>query len=192
MTGYSRLKRRFRACSPRHHPHRWLVVNGVILTWSAFLLVRIFATGGSYVDDDKAAVELHYLIYNIVTCCVWLLEVLLNVLDYNEFFDDGDGGGEAPLMPPPIHDTENATNKMRALWIEGGIAAFFFAESAMAAVHLSRNEVHRQAEGMTMWVIINIVAYIFMVYRLFVDWQTMRQGAKQTELISGLHSTTLV
>lgn len=178
MTAYSKTKRRFRGCSPRYYPHRWLAVNGIILTWSAFLLVQILATGGTYVDDEKAAIEFHYLIYNFVTCGVWLLEVFFNVLDYKKFFDDEvGGGGEAPLMPPLVHEIENATNSRAALWIEGGIAACFFVDSASAAVHLSRNEVHRQAEGMTIWVIINIVAYIFMVYRLFVDWQTMKQGA---------------
>ena len=91
-----------------------------------------------------------------------------------------------------MHEIEIATNKRVALWIEGAIAACFFVDSAVASVHLSRNEVHRQAEGMTIWVIINIVAYAFMVYRLFVDWQMTKQSAKQTELISALHSTTLV
>ncbi|KAL3767894.1 hypothetical protein ACHAW5_010137 [Stephanodiscus triporus] len=186
----SNTKLLLRGCSPRHHPYRWLVVNFVVLTWSLVLLVRIFATKGSYNDKEKTSVELQYLIYNLVTCAVWLVEVFFNALNFNNFFDDEGEGGEGLLQP--AHEIESATEEKIALWIEVVLSAFFFIDSTMAAVHRSRNEIHRQAEGMMVWVFVNMAAYTFMVYRLLVDKQTKKQNAKQTELISALHSTTLV
>ena len=189
----SETKRLLRGGSPRHHPYRWLVVNGVVLSWSVVLLVLIFATNGSYDDSENRAIELHYLVYNFVTSGVWLLEVFFNVLDFNELFDrESEGGGESLLRP--THETESAAKERLALWMEGGLAACFFVDSAAAAVHLSRNEIHVQAGSMTMtiWVLVNMASFAFMVYRLLVDRRNAEQGAKQTELASALHSTTLV
>lgn len=185
-------KRPFRGCSPRYHPYRWLVVNGVVLLWSAVLLVLIFATKGSYDDNETRAIELHYLLYNFVTSGVWLLEVFFNVLDFNEFFDREGERGESLLRP--THETESAAKVKLAIWIEGGLSACFFVDSTAAAVHLSRNEIHVQAGSMTMtiWVFVNMASFAFMVYRMLLDWRTMKQSAKQMELVSALHSTTLV
>ena len=138
------------------------------------------------------AIGLHYVVYNFVTSGVWLLEVFFNVLDFNKFFDREGERGESLLRPTQV--TESAAKVKLAIWIEGGLAACFFADSTAAAVHLSGNEIHVQAGSMTMtiWVFVNMASFAFMVYWLFVDWRTMKQCTKQTELISALHSTTLV
>ena len=67
-------------------------------------------------------------------------------------------------------------------------------DSTAAAAHLSRSEIHVQAGSMTMtiWVFVNMASFAFIVYRLLLDWRTMKQSAKQMELVSALHSTTLV
>eukprot|EP00956_Cyclotella_meneghiniana_P026226 scaffold56180_cov77-Cyclotella_meneghiniana.AAC.7 len=45
-------------------------------------------------------------------------------------------------------------------------------DSAVVAVHLSREEIHREAQGMTIDICLNLLAYGYMVYRQFADMKT--------------------
>lgn len=172
------MKRLLRECSPHYHPYRWLGVNCVILFWSAILLVEILATIGSHNDDEKTGIEWNYLLYNFGACAVWLIEVFFNVLDWRGYFDSREGVGEESLLQP-IQKVERSKRGVIALWIELGFAAYFSIDSTLIVVHLSRKQIHRQAEGMTFDVCLNMVAYAFMVYWQFVDWRESGQNSGQ-------------
>lgn len=173
------------ACSPHHHPHRWLFVNGAIILWSAILLIRICNSAESKDADEKSSVEFNYLIYNFGTCIVWLIEVSLNVLDHKGYFDsDGNednNPGEESLLQP-TQKAERTKREVVALWIEFALAAYFFIDSTTVAVHLTRMQIHRQAKGMTFDICINFAAYGFLVYRQLVDWRASRQNGGQSDI----------
>jgi len=61
------------------------------------------------------------------------------------------------------------------------LAVYFFLDSMAVAVHLSRKQIHRQAEGMTFDVVLTAIAYSYIVYRQYVDWRSNGQGGEQTE-----------
>lgn len=171
-------KRLLRGCSPHHHPHRWLFINSAILIWSFFLLLEILAITGSHDDNERTEVEFQYLLYDFGTCAIWVIEVFFNVLDHKEYLEAGEeGAGEESLLQPATERTERTRKEVTALWIEVVLAVFFFIDSTSVVYHLNRHQIHRQAEGMTFDVVLCVVAYLYMVYRQFVDWRTSGQNS---------------
>lgn len=158
--------------SPHIHPHRWLFVNGSIIVWSGILLALIL---GSDYDDNTTKIELNYLVYNFLTCIVWVAEVFFNLLDYNKHFDDKQAEGETSLLQPRSTETRPKTMKESVtIWVEVALAVYFFADSTTVAAHLSQEQIHREAKGMIIDVCINFAAYSFIVYRQIVDWKAQR------------------
>ena len=101
---------------------------------------------------------------------MWVVEVFFNVLDYRGYFNDYQGEGEASLLQPRQNEHEPKTTKeFIALCLDVALAAYFFADSTTVAVHLSQEQIHREAKGMTLDVCINLFAYSFIVYRQMVD-----------------------
>ncbi|KAL7528408.1 hypothetical protein ACHAWF_002547 [Thalassiosira exigua] len=172
-----------RACSPHHHPQRWFAVNCAVLIWSLVILYGIWYTSDAG-DDDKIIVEWDYLLYNFGACTIWLVEVCFNVLDYKGYFDDGgdEGVGEESLLRPETPPKEERTRgQVIALWVEVALAAYFFVDSTSVAVELTREEIQRYSQGMTLDVCVNMAAYGFIIYRQFVDWRKSDEGNSQAE-----------
>lgn len=166
------MKQLLRECSPHHHPRRWIFVNCSILLWSAFILVGIISTFNSHNDNEKNEAEYSYLLYNFGTCAVWLIEVLFHFLDYRKYFDfDTDEGVNEESLLQPTVKAEKTRREVAALWIEGFFAVLFFVDSTTVALNLSREQIHKQAQGMVFDVVLNMAAYGFMVYRVFDDWR---------------------
>ena len=111
---------------------------------------------------------MNYLIYNFGTCVVWVAEVFFNVLDYKGYFDTW-REGEASLLQPATERAEKTNTEMASIWIEVILALYFFIDSTTVAVHLSQEQIHREAQGMTIDVCINLAAYSFLVYRQISD-----------------------
>jgi hypothetical protein len=128
---------------------------------------------------EKARIECHYLVYNFLTCIVWLIEVSCNALDHKGYFDDAEGNGEErqlQLKPHSLDTTsrvERSKSEVVALWIELALAAYFFLDSTTVAFHQSQEQIHREAKGMTLDLCINIVAYAFLLYRQVVNRKSM-------------------
>ena len=165
-------------CSPHHHPYRWMFVNVVVLLWSMLLLARIINNTETNDANEKGGIEYNYLLYNFATCIIWLIEVTFNVLDHKKYFDPTAGSGGDTLLEQPSHTASRAERTKRevvALWIEFALAAYFFIDSTVVW-HLSREQIHREAKGMTVDVFVNIAGYAFLVYRQFVDWKTSGQN----------------
>ena len=166
-------RRLLRKCSPHRQPHLWLLLNFIILIWSVVLLIRFVGSQ----REEKIYVELQYLIYNFGTCLVWVVEVGLNIFD---FIDSKEGeSGEQSLLQQqqqqqqqqPEHSIAT-TNETLPLWIEFSLAVFFLVNSVGIVFHLTRKEVHHEAKGALVDVLVAVFAYLFMIYRQFVD---MRQ-----------------
>jgi len=114
---------------------------------------------------------LQYLIWNFGTCLVWVLEVGLNLFD---FIDSKEELGENSLLQHTDRSiTNNTQNETLPLWIELSLAIYFLIDSVGIVFHLTRKEVHNSAKGMLFDVVVAVMAYLFLVYRQFVD---MRQS----------------
>uniref|UniRef100_A0A7S4JWV2 Uncharacterized protein n=1 Tax=Odontella aurita TaxID=265563 RepID=A0A7S4JWV2_9STRA len=171
---HARRNRLIRACSPHYHPYRWLVVNCIVHVWSILLLLGIWSITGNHEEEDRATVEFYYLIYNFGTCTIWLVEVFFNVLDYKRC-TEWERFGEESLLQPTQKD-ERTKKEVVALWIEVALAIYFFIDSTCVFDNLNRHQIHRQAEGMTYDVFLNMAAYAYMVYRQVVDYRATGQG----------------
>ena len=172
------MKRVLRGCSPHIHPHRWIVVNSVVLIWSLILINRIRIA--QYDVNEQTEVEFEYLVYNFLTCGVWLIEVTFNVLDHKRYFD-AEGTGEESLLQP-IERRERSKNEVIAIYIELVLAALFFLDSTSVAFHLTRHQIHRQSEGMVVDVCINMLAYSYLIYRQYVDYRATHDGEQEEDL----------
>lgn len=147
-------------------------MNGIVLIWSLFLLLKILATLGTNNDDKQTVIEFEYLVYNFGTCAVWVVEVLFNVLDFKGYFKRDGVEEESPLQPNGDAQTSERTKKeVIALHVEALLAVYFFIDSTIVADNLSRKQIHKEARGMTIDVVINMLAYCYMVHRQFVDWR---------------------
>eukprot|EP00581_Thalassiosira_minuscula_P009563 CAMPEP_0183702706 /NCGR_PEP_ID=MMETSP0737-20130205/725_1 /TAXON_ID=385413 /ORGANISM="Thalassiosira miniscula, Strain CCMP1093" /LENGTH=191 /DNA_ID=CAMNT_0025929361 /DNA_START=266 /DNA_END=841 /DNA_ORIENTATION=+ len=175
-----KLKRLLKEGSPHYHPYRWLVINCTILLWSFILLMRILVTVDNHSENDKTRIEFNYLLYNFLTCIVWFVEVSFNVLDWKGYFESGEGVHEESLLRQ-VPKIERTKRGVVALWIEFGLAAYFFIDATTVAHHLSRHQIHRQAKGMTYDICLNLLAYSYMVYLQFVDWQESRSDGEPME-----------
>ena len=168
-----RLRPCLQACSPHIHPSRWLAINATILLWSVVLLILIYVKRD---EAGKTSVEFEYLIYNFMTCIVWVIEVFFNVLDHRDYFATPgslSGGETSLLQPQPKGRSDQTAQKSSiSIWIQVIFATYFFVDSAVVAVHLSRDQIHRQAQGMTIDICLNLLAYGFMVYRQLADMKT--------------------
>ena len=111
---------------------------------------------------------------NILSIVVWVIEVLFNVLDHKGYFAPSASQGETSLLQPQPegNSDETAQKSSIPILIEVIFATYFFADSAVVAVHLSLDEIHREAEGMTIDICLNLLAYGYMVYRQFADMKT--------------------
>ncbi|KAL3785133.1 hypothetical protein HJC23_013292 [Cyclotella cryptica] len=169
------MKKLFQECTPRYHPYKWIFLNSAILLWSMLFLILILSNTTTENSNEKARIERHYLVYDFVTCIVWLIEVTCNALDHIGFFDDAEddrGESQSKMEPRSCHapnKVERTQSEVVALWIELALAAFFFIDSTTIAFHLSQEQIHRQAKGMTLDLCINIVAYAFLLYRQVVS-----------------------
>ena len=168
------MKSVLRACSPHIHPYRWLVVNSMVLIWSLTLIIQIWtANYNNFANEDITEVEYEYLIYNFSVCFIWLVEVSFNVLDHKGYFEEV--GEEEGLLSQSTYTTERRTkskNEVIAIYIELVLAVLFFIDSTSVALLHTRHEVHRQAEGMTFDVCINMLAYSYLIYRQYADYRT--------------------
>lgn len=154
------------------------------MIWSAILLFKILLRSGNRDDREKTNIEFEYLVYNFGTCGVWVVEVFFNVLDFKEYFERN-GVGEESLLQPATERAEKTRRETVALWIEVVLAVYFFIDSTSVAVHLSREQIHRQAKGMALDVFVNMAAYAFLIYRQFVDWRTSASGHTSNQRSSG-------
>lgn len=174
------MKRVLQACSPHIHPYRWLVVNSMVLIWSLTLIIQIWtANYNNFANEDITEVEYEYLIYNFSVCFIWLVEVSFNVLDHKGYFEEVaeqlEFGEEGLLSQSTITGELRSTkskNEVIAIYIELVLAVLFFIDSTSVALLHTRHEVHRQAEGMTFDVCINMLAYSYLIYRQYVDYRT--------------------
>ena len=167
------MQRCLRGCSPHLHPHRWGVVNSIVLIWSLILGVHVWNTADTHIEDELSAVEREYIIWNFVTCAVWVVEIALNVLDYRGYFDKGGFGESSLLQQPATERKEKTKNELIAMYTEVFLAVYFFLDSCSIAVNLlDRNEVHKYASAMTFDVVIGMIAYTFLVYRQYVDYKS--------------------
>ena len=165
------MKRALRACSPHIHPYRWFVVNSMVLIWSLVLIRQIYAA--NYLADDITEVEYEYLLYNLCTCFIWLIEVLFNVLDHKGYSNSEEQVGEESLLQPTVSERKmKSKSEVIAIYIELVLAAIFFLDSTSVALLHTRHEIHRQATGMTFDVCINMVAYSYLIYRQYVHYRT--------------------
>ena len=180
-----------RECTPRFHPYRWIFLNFAILMWSMIFLIFILNNNTADNSNEKGKIECHYLVYNFVTCIVWLVEVSCNALDHIGYFDDAEGNGEEThlqLKPSSLQlpsRVERSKNEDIALWVELALAAYFFLDSTTIAFHLSREQIHREAKGMTLDLCINIVAYSFLLYRQVMN----RNSTPCNRTVSFEHAT---
>ena len=165
-------KRLLRKFSPHQQPKIWLLINGLILIWSTILFIDVVGTLNEDAEnDEKTYAELQYLIWNFGTCLLWVIEVGLNIFD---FIDSKEELGENSLLQHTDRSiTNNTQNETLPLWIELSLAFYFLIDSVGIVFHLTRKEVHNSAKGMFFDVVVAILAYLFMVYRQFVD---MRQS----------------
>ena len=177
VLGYSQLERlclsssgrRFlRKCSPHRHPESWLIINVAVLIWSIRLVIYIVGTrNDNNENDEKTSVELEYLIYNFGTCTIWAFEVGLNIFDY---IDTKEDGFKSSLLQKPDESVTDAS-QTKPLWIEFTVAVYFVFDSASVVSDLTRNEIHKLSKGMLVDVLINMLAYFYIVYRQFSDWR---------------------
>lgn len=164
-------KRLLRKLTPHRNPESWLVINAIALIWSAVLFTQhVISTLN---DDEKTYVELEYLIYNFALCFVWAIEVGFNIFDYTDTEDIGENS--FLQQQQPSHTTAS-TSETVPLWIELAIALYFL----IASVVVVRKEVHHQANGMVLDVVLNMLAYLYMVYRQFADWRKSNIGQIET------------
>jgi len=148
--------------------HKDGCINAIVLTWSNILVSNIVGTrNDSNENDERTTVELEYLVYNFGTSAIWALEVGLNIFDYT---DTKEEGVEHSLLEQPVHSITNASETI-PLWIEFSLAVYFVIDSAAVVFHLTRKEVHHLANGMLLDVVINMLAYFYLVYRQFADWR---------------------
>jgi hypothetical protein len=117
-------------------------------------------------NNDKTPVQLEYLIYNFGTCVVWALEVGLKIFDY---IDSKKEDTECSLLYQPTQSNTD-TSETKPLWIEFTLAVYFLIDSARVVGHLSRKEIQKLSKGMLYNVVLNMVAYLYLVYRQFIDW----------------------
>ena len=143
----------------------------MVLIWSLVLIRQIYAA--NYLADDITEVEYEYLLYNLCTCFIWLIEVCFNVLDYKGYFNSEEQVGEESLLQPTISERKTKSkSEVIAIYIELVLAAIFFLDSTSVALLHTRHEIHRQATGMTFDVCINMVAYSYLIYRQYVHYRT--------------------
>ena len=162
------MERLLRECSPHHNPCGWFFVNCLILLWSVILLVVIIydVSSNSDTEDEITNVEFNYLIYNFGTSAVWLIETAFNILDYKGCFgSSGEEDNETSLLLRPGEKSEKTRAQAMALWIEVALAVCFFIDSCAVAFHLSRRQIHRQAQGMTIDLCLNMASYGYQVSR---------------------------
>lgn len=151
--------------SPTLHPQRWFAINCMVLAWSAFLFVRVLAV----VDrKEKAGVELHYLLYNIVVTGVWLVESVANFLDY-KFFRRQGGSESIPLTDAEVSREgdkfDGKSTEECFLLIETAVATYFTFDSMSVVFDMTKKNIHRESKGMMLDSAINLVAYGYMIYR---------------------------
>ena len=159
-------KRLLRECSPHYRPLRWLILNSIILTWSTGILIYYFIFTDGPREEETAQID--YLVYNFITCTVWVLEVIFHTLDFFRFLDDDDEGREGLLEEEQVHAKGCC---WLALWIEVVLAIIFFFDAINGAVHLERQDVDKYTSDMVYWIILDIVAYSYMVCRSYNDWR---------------------
>jgi hypothetical protein len=113
---------------------------------------------------------LNYLVYNFATSFVWVIEVFFNILDYKGYFDCTLGEGESRLLQPMATDrVKKTTREALVLWMEVALAVIFFVDSTHVAINLSQKQIHKEAQGMTIDITVNLIAYSFLVYQQFAD-----------------------
>jgi len=181
-------KRLFRICSPHRNPGRWLFINVVVLIWSIRLLIYIFDTRNDNEDDEKTYVELEYLFYNFGTCFIWAIEVGLNIFDH---IDTKEEGVDSSLLQQTDQYFTD-TSETKPLWIELTLAIYFVIDSTSVVGHLSRKEIHKLSKGMLFDVVINMLAYVYLVYRQVIDWRKSDFLGKTENEESGLNRSEIV
>ena len=72
------------------------------------------------------------------------------------------------------------------------LAVYFVIDSAVEVGHLSRKEIHKLSKGMLGDVFINMLAYLYLVYRQVVDWRNSNFGKNRNEEESDLSSREIV
>ena len=167
-------KRLLRECSPHYRPLRWLILNSIILTWSTGILIYYFIFTDGPREEETAQID--YLVYNFITCTVWVLEVIFHTLDFFRFLDDDDEGREGLLEEEQVHAKGCC---WLALWIEVVLAIIFFFDAINGAIHLERQDVDKYTADMVYWIILDIVAYSYMVCRSYNDWRIDTKTSSQ-------------
>lgn len=171
----SSVRKFLRKSSPHRNPRSWFFINVAVLIWSIRLILYIVGTqNDNNESDEKTSAELEYLIYNFGTCILWVFEAGLNIFDHIDTKQDGD---KSSLLQNDECVTDASETK--PLWVEFFIALYFVFDSSSVVSHLSRNEIHKLSKGMLDEVLINVLAYSYLVYRQFVDWR--KSNLDQTE-----------
>ncbi len=172
-------KKILRKSSPHRNPGSWLFINVAVLIWSIRLILVIVATqNDNNESDEKTSAQLEYLIYNFGTCIIWVLEAGLNLFDH---IDTKQDGAKSSLLQDDEYVTDASETK--PLWVEFFIAVYFVFDSSSVVFDLSRNEIHKLSKGMLGDVLLNMLAYFYIVYRQFIDWRkTNLDQTEQTDL----------
>ena len=182
-------RRLFRKISPHRDPGRWLCINIAVLIWSIRLLIYIIGTRNeNEEDDEKTYVEMEYLFYNFGTCAVWAIEVGLNIFDH---IDTKEEGVDSSLLQQTDQSFTD-TSETKPLWIELTLAIYFVVDSLSVVGHLNRKEIHKLSKGMLGDVVINMLAYLYLVYRQGVDWRNSNFGKNENEEESDLNRREVV
>lgn len=171
----SNTKRLLRECSPHYRPLRWLILNSIILTWSTGILIYYFIFTEGPREEETAQID--YLVYNFITCTVWVLGVIFHTLDFFRFLDDDDEIAEDLLEEEQVH--AKGCCSWLALWIEVVIAVIFFFDAINGSIHLERRDVDNYTSDMVYWIILDIVAYSYMVCRSYNDWRIDMKTSSQ-------------
>ena len=159
-----------------------------VFIWSIRLLIFILATRNeNEEDDEKTYVEMEYHFYNFGTCAIWAIEVGLNIFDH---IDTKEEGVDSSLLQQTDQSFTD-TSETKPLWIELTLAVYFVVDSLSVVGHLNRKDIHKLSKGMLGDVVINMLAYLYLVYRQGVDWRNSNFGKNENEEGSDLNRREL-
>ena len=200
------LRSLLRHLVPILHPLLWGIINGACLVWSLGMLALIFV----YPDDplSRDFVREHYYSYDLITCAVWVLEVTLDVIYFLGFLNIKEHlhhrhpfpFQDLNLQPKELDDLLdegcchhcqcgvvdnlfcNEQCRPLSLLVEMILATYFLIDS-MAVSAMELREIQREDEHLTVDVIINAAAYLYITVRQLKEW---RERMLQKERLGGV------
>eukprot|EP01082_Thalassiosira_pseudonana_P011292 g10793.t1 g10793 contig4:2575437-2576147(-) len=189
---------------PILHPILWSAINGACLVWSIGMLWLIFLY--PYDPDSEDFVHENYYSYDLITCVVWVVEVMLDVAYYIGLLSldaTGDDNGEEKDGTEMTHQytdfqDENILHiqpnnrkhdnhvvialfcndsdecRPQSLVVELILALYFMIDSLTVSV-LQLRDINREDEHLTLDVMINAAAYLYITIRQYREWKERRE-----------------